>query len=57
LIRGGFFARISRPLSFEFCRGHLKLGRAIREATLIETFSDEKSLYAAHRRGSGGPER
>src|SRR5204862_3196270 len=29
LIRGGFFTRISRPLSFEFCRGHLKFGRAI----------------------------
>src|SRR5438046_807022 len=26
LIRGGFFTRISRPLSFEFCRGHLKFG-------------------------------
>ena len=44
LIRGGFFIRIARPLSFEFCRGHLKLRRAIREGTLIETLSNEKPL-------------
>ena len=40
LIRRGFLTRISRPLSLEFCRGHLKFGRTIRDSTVAETFSD-----------------